>query len=59
MHEFILITLEVLGIGFLLWGFARKSRGLMLLGGLLLLMGGPVHNRVRGFVVGGLAGLRH
>jgi hypothetical protein len=56
VHAFVFLAIEILAVLALLYGFAQKNRWLMLLGGLLLLLGGPVHNRVRGFIVGGISG---
>jgi hypothetical protein len=50
------IAIEVLSLIGLFYGFSRKSRGLMLTCGLLLLLGGPIHNHVRGFVLGQIGG---
>ena len=57
MIRLILIVLEVLGIIGLIYGFAKRSRAILLFAGLLLLFGGPIHSFVRGLVFGSIPGL--
>ena len=56
MHDLLFLAIEVVALIALFYGFAKKSRWLMLFAGLLLLLTGPIHHRVRGFVVGGISG---
>lgn len=58
MIHFLSIVVEVLALIGLLYGYGKKGRNIMLISGLLLLMGGPIHNLARGFVLGGIAGMR-
>jgi hypothetical protein len=59
VHELLFLAIEIVALILLFYGFAKKGRWLMLLAGLLLLMNGPIHHRVRGFVVGGVSGAMH
>jgi len=57
MIRLILIVLEVAGIIGLVYGFAKKNRTILLVSGILLLFGGPIHTFVRGLVFGSIPGL--
>jgi hypothetical protein len=56
VQDLFYLLIEIAALLALCYGFATKGRWFMLLGGLLLLLGGPVHHHVRGFVVGGIHG---
>jgi quinol-cytochrome oxidoreductase complex cytochrome b subunit len=58
MIRILSILLELLSLVGLFYGYSRKGRHLMLICGLLLLLGGPIHNHVRGFVLAQVAALR-
>ena len=58
MIRILSILVELLSLVGLFYGYSRRSRHLMLLCGLLLLLGGPIHNHVRGFVLAQVAALR-
>ena len=58
MIHFLSIVLELLALVGLLYGYMKKGRNLMLLSGILLLLGGPIHTQVRGFVLGHLPGVK-
>lgn len=58
MIHFFSIVIEILALVGLFYGYGKKGRNLMLLSGLLLLLGGPIHTHVRGFVLGHLPGTK-
>jgi len=59
MIRLISIAIEILSVIGLLYGYGNKSRNIMFLCGLLLLLGGPVHNHIRGLILGQVPGSTH
>lgn len=57
MLQTLSLLIEIVAIVGLIYGYAKKSRNILLFSGLLMLLGGPLHTFFRGFILSHLTSL--
>lgn len=58
MLQTVSFLIEICAIIGLVYGYSQKSRNILLLSGLLLLLGGPIHTFFRSFILSHLPSLQ-